>query len=281
MAKIKYNVKGVERKTFVEPEPGLYEMVIEEAEYRDSDGKNDIKLSLKITENNDKFVGSMVFTYVNLGESSQWKLAELTDALGMPESGEIDTIKMKGKKLKVKVNADSYNGEYRARAGRLAPLEARDEEVGAADDPDAGAADDPDAGTATASAGDGETIVVERNNVELSTDPGYYDDWSDQDAFDEIENQGINLGRKKKTKANVIAALIELVQSEAGGDGEAEAATEGDKYDDTDEWTDAALAAEYKKRELDTIEGKKNRAKVIEALRADDSKSGDDDPFAD
>jgi len=133
-----------------------------------------------------------------------------------------------------------------------------------AEDPDAEAdPDDPDAGAAV------EFVTVERNDVELSNDPDYYDDWSDQDALDEVENQGLNLGRKKKTKANVIAALVELVTAEAGGGGDgdepdtdAAAGEEGDNYDDAEAWSDAELAAEYKKRALDTIEGKKNRAKA-------------------
>jgi hypothetical protein len=93
VAKIKYNVKGVERGggNYVQPTPGLYEMEIKEANHRDADGKNDIELVLEITKNNEEFAGSRVWTYVGLGEASQWKLAELTDALGLPESGTLDT----------------------------------------------------------------------------------------------------------------------------------------------------------------------------------------------
>lgn len=272
MAKIKYNVKGVDRGgTFEQPKPGLYEMEITEATHRDSDGKNDIELVLEITKNNDNFVGSKLWSYVSLGEASQWKLGEFTDALGLPEEGTIETSKLKGKKMKVKVNGDTYNEEYRARVGRFAPLvaEATDDEPG--DDPDA---DDPDAGTA------GEFVTVTLKDVELSNDPDYYDDWSEEDTLEEIDNQGLKLGKKKKTKANVVAALIELVNEQAGaGTPDADGAgDDADNYDDEEAWSDKDLAAEYKKRGLETIEGKKNRAKVIAALRADDA---DDDPFAD
>lgn len=280
MTKIKYNVKGVDRGgTFEQPQPGLYEMEIKEANPRLTDGKNDIELVLEITKNNTAFVGSRVWSYVSLGEASQWKLAELTDALGLPEQGDLDTAKLTGKKMKVKVNGDSWNNEYRARAGRFAPLEAEGTEADLGDDPDASveAAVDGERNEG----GDAEHIVTERNGVELSTDPDYYDDWSEQDAIDEIENQGLELGRKKKNKANVIAAIIELLQSEASGDPnqdavEAEADGE-DNYDDTEAWDDKAIAAEFKKRGL-TVEGKLNRTKAIEAMRADDA---NDDPFAD
>jgi len=286
MAKVKYNVKGVERggKDFEQPQPGLYEMEIKEATLRNTDGKNDIELVLEVTDANNDFVGSRVWTYVNLGETSQWKLAEFTDALGLPETGTLDTAKVIGKKMKVKINADSWNNEYRARAGRFSPLNAEaDDEVDDDDDPDAvagsggggkkggkkkEAAPDPD-----------EPIVIERNDVELSSDPEYYSDWSDQDVFDEIENQDLSLGRKKKTRDNVIAALVALVEEEGGTEPEAEADGD-DNYDDEDEWSDKDIAAEVKKRGLE-VSGKRNRATFIKALRADDAAGDDDDdPFA-
>lgn len=286
MAKIKYNVKGVDRseRNYEQPQPGLYTMEIKEANHRDKDGKNDIELILEITEDNELYVGSRVWSYVGLGDASQWKLAELTDALDLPETGTLDTTKLVGKKMKVKVNSDSWNNEYRARAGRFAPLEGGDvPEASADDDPDAagGGSDggDPDA-AATAASDDGD-IVVERNDVELSSNPDYYADWSDGDVFEEVDNQKISLGRKKKSRANVIAALTQLVIDENSPDGEAEVEPEadGDTYDDTDEWSDAAIAAEVKKRGLE-VKGKRNRTTFIAALREADSSNEQDDPFA-
>lgn len=274
MAKIKYNVKGVERggRDFEQPKPGLYEMEIKEANPRTEDGKNDIELVLEVTKGNDEFVGSRVWTYIGLGENTQWKLAELTDALGMPEDGTIDTDKLIGKKMKVKINPDSWNGEYRARVGRLAPLtaEAKDAE------------DETEDEAAEAEAEAAEFATIERNNVELSNDPSYYDDWTTDDLKEEVENQGLEIaGRFGKQK--VIDALVALVNDEVGGGGAAEEEAEGDEYDDTDVWSDKDIAAEVKKREL-TVTGKRNRATFIAALRADDAGEGggdDDDPFAD
>ena len=275
MAKIKYNVKGVDRGgTFEQPKPGLYEMEIMEANPRLDGGKNDIELVLEVTKNNDSFAGSRVWSYVALGESSQWKLAELTDALGLPEDGTLDTDKLVGKKMKVKINSDQYNNEYRARAGRFAPLEAEasDDDPGA--DPDAG--DDPDAG------GSDEVITVDRNGVELSNDPAYYDDWTTDELKEEIDNQSLEI-EGRFSKAKVVQALVDVVNAEAGGAAaEPDDEAGSDEYDDPDVWSDKDLAAEYKKRGLDTITGKKNRENVIEALRADDAGTpDDDDPFAD
>jgi hypothetical protein len=266
VAKVKYNVKGVDRGgNFEQPKPGLYEMEIKEANLRDKDGKNDIELVLEITKNNDEHVGARVWSYVGLGDASQWKLAELIDALGLPEGGTLDTVKLVGKKMKVKVSADSWNNEYRARAGRFSPL-AAGAEGDDNDDPD-----DPDAGN-------DEAIVLELNDVELSTDPEFYEDWSDDDVFEEVENQSLELkGKAAKNRAKVIEALIAKVKEEHAGSGANDEPDDGN-YDDTDVWSDKDLAAEYKKRGLDTIKGKKDRAKVIEALRADDA--DDDDPFA-
>jgi len=273
LAKIKYDVKGVERgRDFEQPKPGLYTVEIVEANARTEDGKNDIELVIQIIGSD--FDGSRLWTYVGLGESTQWKLAELTDALGLPEKGTIDTDKLLGKKMKVKVNADTYNNEYRARAGRFAPLEASaDEDVDAEDDPD-----DPDAEDTDTDGDEGEAIVGELNGVELSSDPEYYDDWDDDDVFEEVENQSLGLkGKAAKNRDKVIAALVEKVKEELGG-GDDDDDDDKPDYSDEDEWTDAKLKKEIKSRELE-IKGKATRAKMIAALEADDE--DDDDPFDD
>ena len=203
MAKVKYNVKGVERGggNYTQPQPGLYTMQIHEANLRQENGKNDIELILEVVDEGE-FKGSRVWTYVGLGESSQWKLAELVDALGLPENGEIDTKKLVGKQMKVKINADSWNDEYRARAGRFAPMGDEDPEADPSDP------DDPDAGDGDPDA-EPEHVTIELNDVELSSDPSYYDDWTDDDVKEEVENQSLEItGRYSRKK--VIEALCAL-----------------------------------------------------------------------
>jgi hypothetical protein len=279
MAKIKYDNKGIDRGggNYEQPQPGLYEVEIKEANLRDTNGKNDIEVVLEITKNNSGFVGSRLWSYCTLGEN-RWRFAELCDALGLPEKGELDTSKLVGKKLKVKVNADSYNNEYRARVGRFVPLDSVAAEADAADDPDAGGGgdpDDPDAGTAAAGGGD-EPKVVELNDVELSNDPDFYAEWSDDEVFEEVDNQSLTI-KGKQTREKVIEALVALVDEQDGdGEGDEPESEDGDNYDDEDAWSDKDLADEVKRRGLE-IEGKKSRVKFIAALRADDA--GDDDPF--
>ena len=273
MAKIKYNVKDVERKSFEQPPPGVYEMEIMEANPRLDGGKNDIEVVLEVTKNNDTAVGGRLWTYINLGESSQWKLAEFTDALGLPETGTLDTDKLLGKKLKVKVNPDSYKDDagnviQRSRAGRFSPLEATATEADVEEDPDADEAEGDD---------EVEISVVEIDGVEFGDDEAYYEEWSDEDVKEEITGHEIKVsGRYSRAKG--IAALVELAKEAIGGGDEEEDGDEeeeeGDNYDDADEWSTEDLAAEVEKREL-TVAGKKTRAKLIAALREDDG----DEPF--
>jgi Protein of unknown function (DUF669) len=122
VAKIKYDNTGVESSQFKQPTPGLYTMKIEEANHRDEEGKNDIELVLVVI--GGEFDGAKLWSYVGLSEPAAWKRKEFTDALGMPEKGEIDTNKLVNQKMKVKVNGDQYQGEYRARVGRFAPIDA-------------------------------------------------------------------------------------------------------------------------------------------------------------
>jgi hypothetical protein len=113
------------------------------------------------------------------------------------------------------------------------------------------------------------------------TDPEYYSDWDDSDVFEEIENQGLKLKRSGPQEASTKADRRVDREGPGGRSRVTGGDDGGDDYDDEDVWSDKDLAAEYKKRGLDTIEGKKNRQKVIAALRADDAGGDDDDPFAD
>jgi len=116
------DVSDVEPSEFKQPTPGLYTMKIVEANYRDTDGKNDIELVLQVV--GGEFDGSKLWEYVHLSEASAWKMREMLDAVGLPPKLDLDVTKLENKKVKAKVNGDQYQGEYRARVGRLAPLDA-------------------------------------------------------------------------------------------------------------------------------------------------------------
>src|SRR3972149_4940215 len=82
VAKVKYDVSHVEASQFKQPSPGLYTMKVEEANYRNTDGKNDIELVLVVV--GGEFDGAKLWTYVGLSESAEWKMKELADALCLP-----------------------------------------------------------------------------------------------------------------------------------------------------------------------------------------------------
>ena len=211
-------------------------------------------------------------------------MREFTDALGLPAKGEVDTDKLVGKKMKVKVNAGSYEGEYRARLQRFLPLgDGEDAASGGEDDYStwdlsdlkeeiesreieiegnktkaklvkALVADDAGSNGATAAANGGED----------------YSEWSLDELKEEAEKRGI-LGNVagRKTEAKLISALE--ADDEGPGSGDAAAADEPEGEDDYDEWELEDLLAEVKDREL-TISGRKTKEKAIENLRADDAK---------
>ena len=245
MAKVKYDVSHVEASQFKQPTPGLYSMKVEEANYRNADGKNDIELVLVII--GGEFDGAKLWTYVGLSESAEWKMKELTDALGLPEKGELDTNKLIGKKLKVKVNGDQYQGEYRARCGRFAPISAT---VGEEPESEPEAETEPEA-EAEAEAAEEDTydeweeaelLQVITDDEELTekypggfdddkeylvgflraADAGTLEDWLEENAAsvdytdwtldelkEEITRRGLNAPKGRAPKSKLIALLVE------------------------------------------------------------------------
>lgn len=292
MAKIKYDVSNVEVReaNYAQPKPGIYNVKIVEANPRLTDGKNDIEVIAEVTDKGE-FQGARLWSYVNFGEASAWKLAEFSLALGLPRKGEIDTDKLVGKKCQVKVNASTYEGEYRARLQRW--LVASDSVDGSdgGDSEDEGFDDWSDQdlkdelesrdlkvlGRFTRD----KAIALLQENVEgddeeeepeaddESAEGEDYSDWSLEDLKGEVESRGIggNISGRK-TKEKLIGALE---ADDAGPNGDsAEDEEEAAPEDDYDEWEDEELVAEIKDRDLE-IKGRKTKDKMIAALRADDS----------
>jgi hypothetical protein len=235
MAKVKagipYDVTHVETRSGEHAKPGTYTVEITEAEQREekADGSpaNDIRLRLDFVDDGDDYMP--LFTYVGLSGASEWKLKELVKAVGLPEKGSLQTSKLEGKKIRVKVVADQYEGNYTARAGNLLPL--KGSENGA---------------SATASA-DEET----------------YEDWSLEDLKAEADERGLEV-KGRVTEAKLIDALLE---DDASQDGGAEAGVETE--DDYDDWSLDDLKAEAEEKGImGNITGRKTKEKIIEALRS-------------
>lgn len=238
---IKYDVTDVEPNegAYLQPQPGLYDAKIVELNPRNSDGKNDIEVIVEVITKGE-FQGAKLWSYINQGEASRWKMREFTDALDLPAKGGFDTTKNIGKKVRIKVTAGSWEGEYRARLQRfLKPGDSVDGDDGAA-----------------------------------SGDVGY-DDWSDDDIKAELEEKELKVaGRWTREKA---VALLEEADDGSGGGNDDDAAAASEPEDEYDEWSLDDLKAEAEEKGiLGNVPGRKTKEKLIEALRAAAGGSGDD-----
>jgi hypothetical protein len=257
MPVIKYDVSDVEVGSGgAQPPAGLYKAKIigitHRTEKRDGSEANDLEVILDVGADY-----ANVFTYVGLSAPSAWKLREFLDAMGMNSKGAIDTDKLIGKQVQVKVNADQYQGEYRARVGTFMKLKPgqREEAPPPADDED----EEPSAATTATEEADTE-----------------YDEWEDEDLVAEVDERGIEI-KGRKTRDKMIDALRDY---DGPGAQEPEEEEEGATAttDDYEEWSIGDLKDELKDREI-TIKGRQTKDKMISALRSHDAAEGEADPF--
>lgn len=111
------------------PKPGVYGAKVKECKlgYRKgSDGKPDkdaprLEVTLEIQDK--PYKGSLLWDYLTFTKASQWKLDQFLQAVGVAgeknkRKGELDPDKVVGKKIKIRVKADSNQaGEYRGKVG--------------------------------------------------------------------------------------------------------------------------------------------------------------------
>ena len=277
MAKITYNVEDAEPFEGGEQAPaGIYTAEVVQAthrtEKRDGSEANDIEIALKLVDHEY----SWVFTYIGLNDASAGRLRELTNALGLKPKGTIDTDKLVGKKLKVKINPDTYNDEYRARAGRLMSLSGDDEPAEEPDEP----AEEP----AAEGGGGDEDFIPTREDEQNS-----YDAWEDDELEAEVEDRELTVpggrGAKKTKWIKALRADDEEAAGSGGTNGNGDAADADseqpeDDYETADDgkgWTLEELTAEIHDRELqDQLpKGRKGKKALIEILRKDNA----DNPF--
>lgn len=301
MAKITYDVTDVEvGEGGNQPKPGVYDATIAQVthrtEKRDGSPANDLEIAYDLGEGY-----AWVYSYVGLEDSSAWRLRELTDALGLKAKGALDTEKIKGKKVRVKINPDTYNDEYRARIGRVMAYGSDN-----GDGPTGESDDGPDADAGTSGDVDEDELFAERYPnapddfvPSREGDEGIdsYDDWAADDVKGEVSDRGIVVSGRRKTQKALIEALrqddsewVELLEGgsadaegddDGDGDGESEAEasaypegyepqreTDDNSYDD---WDEGDLEGELNDRGLEVGSGRGNKkAKIIKALREDD-----------
>lgn len=285
MAKlVEYDVSGVEASGgggTEQPKQGIYTAKIVQCKVREekADGSpaNDIMVAFDLGADY-----TWVYTYIGLSEAADWKLAEFTRSLGLKEKGKFDPDKLVGKIIRLKINPDTYEGEYRGRVGRLMQAGPKDDILpsdgaGPTDDDEAEATNEE-----SETIGSGGAFTPTREDPE-DEDVGAYEDWEDDDLEAEVEDRGVTVGggRGKKRDKWIKALRLddESADDEPEGEEEGEAEEEGDEYD---EWDVKELTAEAKDRELEMPKKTRGsnaeerlRVKLIELLRADDQ----EEPF--
>lgn len=125
--------------SFEQPKPGVYQAEIDDATVRfhekgSSKKPRDIELVIKIIDDDD-YAGARLWDYPSFSKAAQWKMDQVLLAAGVLSrkkrtytfKSEKDVKKkLKGKRVTIRVRADSYEGEYRARIAQY--MKPRDED---------------------------------------------------------------------------------------------------------------------------------------------------------
>ena len=263
MAVVKYDVSNVESGGGGEqPQPGLYAgkiaSITPRTEKANGDPVRDLEVVIDIGEEYAR-----LWTYVktpddaNYSEAAHgWKLRELTDALKLQPKGSMDTAKQVGKKVNVKVVADTnLEGEYRGRVKNVfAPGKIEEDGEGL-----------PEGG------GDEEPLTREE-----------LEGWSNEDLKEEMAAMEIAVPRGRFNKERAIAAILDAQGStEAETDGGAESSNGAgyldpelvaDLRDDPEfykDWADDDIKAYIEDLGIaGNVAGRKTRAKYIDTIVA-------------
>lgn len=259
MAKVKFNVKGVEvRKGGGEPIPkGVYTCDIESCVVAKPQGK-DQRIEVVYVVNDGDHKGRKLFDYINLeSEGAAWKLREFLETFGLvtgkKEVGEFDPSALVGESCNVRVVHQAGKGEYEgktdSRVGGTFGID-EDEEKENLDDDDE--ADDDEAGEDDAEPDDDDEDGVELDEL----------DRTELKKF--IKEQELEIVVKKSMSDDDIRAAI------------AEAMGADDDEPDYSSMDLDELKATCKERGLKTTGSKKL---LIARLEKDDEASDDEEPF--
>lgn len=253
MAKVKYDVSNVEKRTFEVPKPGVYEAHIHEMSHGDSSSGNPMfTVVFEITKGDYK--SSRIWYYILTDGSQEWRLREFTDALGLKPKGTIDTDALKGTVVQLRTDIDPAKDGYdeKARVKNVLPAK----------------------GTTAGSSGEDE-----------EEEDAPYEEWEQSELAEEVEARGLKI-TGKKTKKKLIDAL-EANDAEEGGDDdeEEEEEEEDDEEEEGEEITRADLdkmsRAELKKliaeEELDIKVMKSTKDETLRDKIAEALELGDED----
>src|ERR1044072_129212 len=299
MAKIKYDVRGVERsREFDTPIPvGVYKMVVSNAVKKKSKSSGNDMLELELEVPKGEHKGRKVWEYIVLDENSDWKVAQLIDALGMKEKGTLDTDKLIGKSVKVRVKHETWEttndeGEEElqvmSKVGSLLKPkdEAEEEETEEEEEEEESEEDEEADDDAEEESEEEEEAEEEEEDEEESDDDSLtWDELSEYDRAALKEFKKVNEAETKITKGKSDDDIrrelaeefgIEVPDSEEAEEEEEESEEEEDDYSD---WSLKDLKKECKSRDLKTNGTKGARVKRLEKDDKGDKKKKSGEPF--
>ena len=128
MALINANPDAELKPQFETVQAGAYAMRIKTAEdYTSQKGTEMIKISLEFVDppmnltnlegQPCKAVGN-IFDYIMTEADKQWKLRQLTEAVGLPWGSYDAVVELPGKEVKVQVKLEAYEGDQKNKVGR-------------------------------------------------------------------------------------------------------------------------------------------------------------------
>lgn len=305
MARIKYDVRGVEGKRVVLP-AGVYNVKIVGADVNKPEGKDErIEVTFEVV--GDKaHNGVKLYEYINTeSEAARWKLREFLEATGTlnggKESGVLDTSKLLGTTIGVKTfvrPADDQRGfDEQARIRRMFEAEGSSSTTVEDEDLDDDTGEDED---------DYESMSLSELKAELTerglstkgkkpvliarlVEDDETDEEEDEDedeAYSWEDIQGLSraelrqLNRDEELGVKITKSKDDdVVRAEIAGAldidvPEVEEEDEEAEEDDYDEWTDDELKEELSQRSLST---KGSTKLLLKRLRKDDAE--EEKPF--
>ena len=225
MAKIKYDVSGVDHKkaaeaaNFEQPTPGTYRCKVREMNpgFSKKDGKPDktrprIEVIFEVVDK--KFKGARLWYYLTFGEGyPKEKFDQFLQAFGIntakKSKGEFDTDRMVGKFCTVQVKkGTNQTGDYRAEVANVLP--------------DQGENDDEDDDDVTDD--DEDDDVTEEDEEESSDDEEDDEDDEEEEPDDEYDTMDVKAlraelkSRDLETKGAKPALIDRLRKDDAGGE---------------------------------------------------------------
>lgn len=215
MAKIKFDVTSSDPDkaggaNFEDPKPGVYRAKVKEvnqtyAKNRDTGKPDKDRPMLEVVFAFEEAKYGNIWDYITFTEASAWKMDQFLQAFGVASSkkrkGTFDTDDIVGSSCKLRVKADSYNGEYRARVGAVIPLLEDDDLVDDDEEYDEPEEDDYD----------------EDEEEELEEDDDEEDEEEEESGYDDMSIKALKAelqARELKTTGKREALIERLVEDD-------------------------------------------------------------------